>query len=372
LVRQLLYDFRQWRELEATGRSGTDGGFDARGWELTSDLQADEVADSEAAPEDLRSDRQWLIQCKREKAISPKKLTGYLDGLPDVQASGLYGLVFVAACDFSMAARNAFRERARALGFQEARLWGKAELEDALFQPKNDHLLFAYFGVSLQIRKRSVRSKIRSRMAAKRKAKKAFDGMEACLILDGTDDRYPTLDPNETLSREQRGRWSVWEFERHSAYGMLFRVRRHFAFIDDDQLHWDFAETMNDAFPHNDPWDDDKQARYRGRAAAMTRWDSLEKKNKAWFEVSAILPYDALIDIDEEGDDFFDGPIIYVDGFMPDGTPPFDEESIIALSAGDWGYQAEANNENRASVFERRESTIGLGAQKNGAADEAQ
>jgi hypothetical protein len=29
------------------------------------------------------------------------------------------------------------------LGVNEAHLWGKAELEDMLFQPKNGHLLFA-------------------------------------------------------------------------------------------------------------------------------------------------------------------------------------------------------------------------------------
>lgn len=34
LIRQLAYDFRQWRRLEATGRSGGDDGFDARGLEI--------------------------------------------------------------------------------------------------------------------------------------------------------------------------------------------------------------------------------------------------------------------------------------------------------------------------------------------------
>lgn len=34
LIRQLLYDFRRWRRLETRGRSGTDDGFDARGWEV--------------------------------------------------------------------------------------------------------------------------------------------------------------------------------------------------------------------------------------------------------------------------------------------------------------------------------------------------
>ena len=35
LVRQLVYDFRQWRMLEATGRAGSDDGFDARGFKIT-------------------------------------------------------------------------------------------------------------------------------------------------------------------------------------------------------------------------------------------------------------------------------------------------------------------------------------------------
>jgi hypothetical protein len=33
LVRQLAYDFKPWRRLEATGKSGSDNGFDARGYE---------------------------------------------------------------------------------------------------------------------------------------------------------------------------------------------------------------------------------------------------------------------------------------------------------------------------------------------------
>jgi hypothetical protein len=34
LVRQLTYDFRPWRQLEPTGRAGSDDGFDARGFEI--------------------------------------------------------------------------------------------------------------------------------------------------------------------------------------------------------------------------------------------------------------------------------------------------------------------------------------------------
>ena len=45
LVRQLAYDFRTWRSLEATGRSGSDEGMDIRGlgswarWTLSSGMK---------------------------------------------------------------------------------------------------------------------------------------------------------------------------------------------------------------------------------------------------------------------------------------------------------------------------------------------
>lgn len=69
LVRQLAYEFRPWRKLEATGRAGTDDGFDARGWEIVGDTADPEDSDEGVADEfrpDTGSDRLWLIQCKRE------------------------------------------------------------------------------------------------------------------------------------------------------------------------------------------------------------------------------------------------------------------------------------------------------------------
>jgi hypothetical protein len=126
LVRRLLYDFRQWRELEATGRTGSDEGFDARGYEA---VQGDfgggidgDDDDDDGSENRTDSDVVWLIQCKREKSIPPKKLAAYLDALPRGQQ--LYGIIFAAACDFSKAARDAFRTRTRELGFQEAYLFG--------------------------------------------------------------------------------------------------------------------------------------------------------------------------------------------------------------------------------------------------------
>jgi hypothetical protein len=78
LVRQLIYDFRHWRSLEATGRTGSDAGMDIRAIESvqSSDVVEDEVEDTEPIP--VRAieaqDRLWTIQCKRERQIGPARI----------------------------------------------------------------------------------------------------------------------------------------------------------------------------------------------------------------------------------------------------------------------------------------------------------
>ena len=100
LVRQLIYDFRSWRALEATGRSGSDDGFDARGFEIIDvgvPLPADDDQDEELEELQTTTDRIWLIQCKRERSITPAKLRKYLSEIPPQSLAGLYRLIFVAA-----------------------------------------------------------------------------------------------------------------------------------------------------------------------------------------------------------------------------------------------------------------------------------
>jgi hypothetical protein len=179
MVRQLIYDFRDWRALEATGRSGSDDGFDARGFEIVVGAEEPEdPEDGESASSEVAStangDRVWLVQCKREKRISPKQLVGYLRSIPESEKPELYGILFVGACDFSKMARDAFRSAIRELGFTEGYLWGKGEVEDMLFQPKNDYLLFAYFGISLQTRRRQLKTDVRAKLTTKRKAIRAL------------------------------------------------------------------------------------------------------------------------------------------------------------------------------------------------------
>ena len=112
LVRQLLYGFRDWSALEATGRSGSDDGFDARGWEIEASRLRDDSQLEEEVLENADQDisRVWLVQCKRERAITPKKLVSYLDSINEGELASLHGLIFVAACDFSKKSHDAFRE----------------------------------------------------------------------------------------------------------------------------------------------------------------------------------------------------------------------------------------------------------------------
>ncbi|MFC6792969.1 restriction endonuclease [Methylobacterium komagatae] len=361
LVRQLLYDFRTWRDLEATGRSGSDEGFDARGWEIVGgappvwigdgDTPAGDDADNDA------NDRQWLIQCKREKSISPAKLRSYLEDLPNVEQENLYGIVFVAACDFSKKARDTFYDVTRQLGFLEVKLWGKAELEDQLFQPKNDHLLFAYFGFSLQVRQRSMKTTIRARLMTKRKAQKALTAFTEILIRDASDERYPHLDPDDNLPEVKRRRWKVFRCAGCFYDGVYFTARRSFAFLDDDGVHWDIAERINDAIPHNDPWRIEPQNRsdedWKIRTDTMQKWDALEEKNKGWLETFFVLPYDRILAIDEDGDEFFSHPHVYVAPFGERG--PFADYCPIKLENNEhWNkVQISPLESTRIAFFDR-------------------
>ena len=344
LIRQLVYDFRPWKQLEATGRSGSDDGFDVRGFEAGPNVE-DAGEESEDDSDDGSSgleDRLWLIQCKREHSIGPKKLGSYLDEMPASESSQLYGIIFAAACDFSKLARDLFREKTRAMGVGEAYLWGKAEIEDMLFQPKNDHLLFSYFGISLQVRRRSLRTDLRARLTTKRKAIKVLQnwGAEA-LIRDASDERYPYLDDDEKLDRFERGRWYIYSFYRCRHDGIHFQYRRYLAFLDDDGVAWDYAERMNDAVPNQNPWlteDEEKtiEMRRAAREEAFPIWQDLPEKNRAWFEKFLILPYENILAIDETGDEIFKGPHIYTAPFTVSNGPFRSQIRVKLKTIGQW------------------------------------
>lgn len=320
LARQLAYAFKPWRRLEATGRSGSDDGFDARGYEIVGLTAAPaarsddgDEADDEVSLREGADDRLWLIQCKREKSIGPTALVEYLDDIVLGPDEKLHGLVFTAACDFSKRARDAFAKKCQAMGLEEWHLWGKAELEDRLFRPENDHLLFAYFGISLTIRRRSQRTELRARLAMKRKANRILKDKEHTHVLLRSPDAvsYPYIEDRAAFKK--RPQWMLWQFRGFSHDGLRFCVRRSFAYLSDDGESWDAAMYNNDALAqaHEDPWQlHERSDAYR--AKIWEAWDKIPETNRAWFEVIGIVPFDEILDIDELGDEHVRQPHIYV------------------------------------------------------------
>jgi len=313
LARQLVYDFRDWSNLEATGTKGSDDGFDVRGREPvilrdSSTDGSDDVSDSE--------ERIWLIQCKREKSISPKDIDGYLDAIFSKSQEKIHGIIFIAACNYSKKTRDVFIMKIREKGVKEFQLWGKAELEDLLFQPKNDHLLFAYFGISLAIRHRTMKTMLRSRIATKKKALNAIEesiGVRGVLIRDANDTHYPY--DGDVPNFNKCPPWKIFNFEKQTHDGLEFLLRKRMAYVSDDKIHFDYIPDYDVVENWNDPW-----RREENRDADIVRkWRELPDSNRAFIEIYGVIKYDNILAIDEDGDDHFEGPHFYVTYNQKDG-----------------------------------------------------
>lgn len=73
---------------------------------------------------------------------------------------------------------------------------------------------------------------------------------------------------------------------------------------------------------------------------------------EAWFERKALIPYDAILDIDELGDEYVDGPHIYVPFNSISG--PFSGYSVSVESADSYvggAYYPENKDDSRIAKF---------------------
>nr|WP_067295192.1 hypothetical protein [Marinobacterium profundum] len=350
LVRQLLYDFRDWRALEATGRSGSDDGFDARGWEVINhqllEHEDEEDLDQNAVPS--YKDRIWLIQCKRERVITPKKLVGYLEDISKDELSNLHGLVFVAACDFSKKSHDEFRKWCVTAGLEEFQLWGKAALEDFLFQPRQDHLLFGYFGISLQIRKRSLKSSLRARLATKRQVIRLIGGVQGrsrnpILLRDAEATQYPYS--GEIADVHKRPLWAVYYFLGHYESGIKILIRSHLAYVKDGANEWDAMEKLRTNQHCDDPWAKEVDRDLDAKVRAI--WEKVPKENQAFLEVVGLVPYDQILAIDEAGDECCNHPHVYLQCSEESGLFGGGAYAVVrtAHSYSEYEYEAELTNQ---------------------------
>jgi len=355
LVRQLLYDFKPWRSLEATGRSGSDDGFDARGIEapvgaaLAADV--DDENSEDLAP--VEAERVWLIQCKREKNLPPKRLLAHLGAIPPKSVEGLYGFILATVCDLSKAARDVCRCWASEQGIQEVHLWGRSEIEDQLFQPKNDNLLFAYFGISLQIRRQNATTRLRRITTLKRKLRK-LEGENSWLgtpviLRDPSDERYPQIDRRAW----DRGEY-LWE-PRYSqglgVTGLRILLRNFYAYYDPDSGEWDFATGFDYTYPFEaeELWP--TLSRRDSKAAEIVdAWSQLPSRHQHFFKIVGSLPYTEMLEIDEVGDVFCSLATIFCN--FTSGEPPFGDRTVVMLEpSGGYAYPVSWQPEKHVRVF---------------------
>lgn len=320
LVRQLAYDFRQWQTIESTGRGGADDGFDIRAYEVlpAAVTTAEHEGEEEDTPHPMEGNL-WMIQCKREKELGPKRVADIINEAVNRDAPP-YGYILAAPANFSKAAHDKFREELRGRGVMEFYLWGAGELEDMLYQPKNDHILFAFFGISLTSRRRSRTTEIRATVNAKNKLLRILGDdphHRPLLLRDIKDMNYPY--EGEYKDFDKRPRWKEYAAVEFHPRGLIVSIRRHYAYIDKTKGEWDFTNAVNMVRQvHSDrrrrDADEDEL-----RNSVKGFWELLPRAKKAMFVVDGLIRFDSIDFIDDKGDREYEGPHLFVDFHSKNG-----------------------------------------------------
>ena len=312
LVRELIYDYKDWQTIEATGRSGNDSGFDVRAYEKT-----DKILQAESDSEDIEETHPmegnlWMIQGKREKEIGPKRIKEILTDVDPKNPP--YGYILAASANFSKDSYDIFREELRKKGVMEFYLWGRAELEDMLYLPKNDRILFTFFGVSLVSKRRSRATEIRQVVNNKNKLYRIFgDGRDfyrSVLLRDSKDTKYPYQ--GEYKDFQEHPRWREYRAVEYHPLGLIVNIRKHFAYIDTEKKEYDFTEATNLVFRESDS-DKERAKQQEDRDKVENYWEYLPRRNQATFFRNGLIRYDEMLIIDDKGDGWHKFPHIFVD-----------------------------------------------------------
>lgn len=287
LVRQLAYGFKPWRVLEPTGLLGDDEGIDILGAEIVAD--------------DAPTERQWRFQCKRYKRLPPKEVRSIVKEIVPDAAKAPHGLVLAAACNLTSDAILAFHEAAKLAGVTDSQIWSKAKLEDMLFRSENDHLLFAYFGISLRMKQRGELEAIRHALTVKRKLLSAFgadefSGVLHCdaVVRDIRDSSYPGPPTGEHVERS----WQVGEIVSADCSHLGMKLRRGVGWLRSDGT-WDWDDESIEYLDLNElHWEKDEQGRAEAQRKHRERYlleEAVPKAERRWIATIAWLPYSRIL-----------------------------------------------------------------------------
>lgn len=313
LIRQLTYDFRQWQSIESTGRGGADDGFDIRAYEVQpyEETMIGDEGEGEDIPHPMEGNL-WMIQCKREKALGPKRIEGIINDAINTDAPP-YGYILAAPANFSKAAHDKFREELRKWGVMEFYMWGAGELEDMLYQPKNDRILFAFFGISVTIRRRSRATEIRATVGAKNKLLRILGDNphhQSLLLRDLKDTSYPYKVKYQDF--DERPRWKEYSAIEFHPLGLIVSIGRYYAYIDKTKGEWDFTKAVNNTIIHGQHRQRDADVEDL-RNCVKGFWEQFLCSSKATFVRNGLIRFDSIVFIDDKGDSYYKCPHLFVD-----------------------------------------------------------
>lgn len=331
LIRELIYDFKDWQSIEATGRSGSDAGFDVRAYEKVEIVSHSENENNEEVEEvHPMEGNLWMIQGKREKEIGPKKIKSILSDIDPENPP--YGYILAASANFSKESYDIFREELRKKGVMEFYLWGRAEIEDMLHQPKNDRILFTFFGISLVSKRRTRTTEIRSAVNVKNKLFRTVgEGHkfhQSILVRDLKDTNYPYK--SEYGDFKTKPRWKEYVAFAHHPLGLWCHNHEYFAYIDTEKKEWDFTKEV-DLVNRQRVDEEERQKASEKRNLVNVFWDFLPRKVKGHFVIDCLMKYANIAIIDDKGDVYYNFPHIYVD-FVGDIGPFAGFKNILKIN----------------------------------------
>lgn len=329
LIGDLIYDFKEWQSIESTGRGGSDDGFDIRAWERTQ--IATNIGEDEENEEGIHpmNGNLWMIQCKREKSLGPKRVGEIVN--ENIKPQNIpYGYILVAPVNFSKKSYDIFRDELIKKGVMEFYLWGNGDLERMLYMPKYDHVLFAFFGLSLITKRRSRTSEIKFVVNNKNKLLRILTGGEhtqdahkSILVRDINDENYPHKEAYSDF--EKNPRWQEHIAFGYIPNGLLIHKRKYYAFIDDRKKEFDFSDSVDlinreSEMDNNEEDFEKNKAKREANSKVEYFWNHLPRKNKAHLCVEVSIPFENILVIDEKGDISYKSPHLFVE-FKYKNTP---------------------------------------------------
>lgn len=176
LCLNLVSRLDNWKEINHFGRKGSDAGVDICAIQSKNNV-----------------DKVWFIQCKRHADIYKKDITDIVNKVSENDTIP-HKLLVIVACDVSRETQEYLKKYSLEKGITETELWTASILEDKLYKDYKD-LLFVYFGLRLENRRKDNTAKIKHSLRMEKRVQKE-------LIDHKNLKQYKSIQDFQLLSKE--------------------------------------------------------------------------------------------------------------------------------------------------------------------------